>query len=359
AEAKGHSPVNVRLWLLLTFLAPLLSWRARRLQQQLPHLQLDNPSTQPTPPLPSLSIVIPARNEAVNLRRLLPSLQQVDYPGRLEIIVVDDGSTDETAAVARQHQATLLQVETLPAGWLGKPYACHQGAAQATGEWLLFTDADTVHTAGGLQQVMAYALAHGLDVVGLYLAQETQSKVVKLVMAIAFAGLFAGLSHPQRLCPGQYILVRRAVYQESGGFAAVRGELIEDLALGHLWQTGGYRVGTLQGEQAGSVYVYPNIRQLWAGLVRLGSGSLKWSGGWVWLPPLFVTTLMLPLLAVVAWVRRQVGLLWVVLAWGTAVFSLLPWTRRAGVAAYTWLAPLGAFLVQLASCWGLLRQFWG
>jgi glycosyltransferase involved in cell wall biosynthesis len=89
--------------------------------------------TLPTDPYPSLSIIIPARNEAENLRRLLPSLKQTDYPGPLEIIVVDDGSTDETADIARQHQTALLQLHELPQGWLGKTNACHQGSAQAGG----------------------------------------------------------------------------------------------------------------------------------------------------------------------------------------------------------------------------------
>lgn len=347
------------LWLLLAFLAPLLSWRARRLAQQIPRLQPAGATAQQSAQWPTLSIIVPARNEAANLQRLLPSLKQLIYPGRVEIIVVDDGSTDETAAVAAQHAVTLLQIPDLPAGWLGKPYACHQGAAVASGGWLLFTDADTAYTAGGLPAVIAHALAQQLDAVTLFLAEETDSKLVKLVMAIAFAGLFAGLKRPEQVFLGQFILVRRAVYEQSGGFAAVRGELLEDLALGNLWRQLGYRVGVLYGEVVGAVTGYQNIPQLWAGLTRLGSGSLKWSGATAGLTPLFVTALMMPLLALVAWARKQVAGAWVVATWLAAVVSIRPWAGRAGVAGHSWLAPLGALLVQLASSWGLVRQLLG
>jgi len=111
----------------MTFLALPLGLRAERLYQNLPRISsIDIPQY-----LPSLSIIIPARNEEANLSVLLPSLCSLRYPGPLEILVVDDQSTDQTAAVAQAHGAGLLRLDHLPSGWLGKPFACHQGAQAA------------------------------------------------------------------------------------------------------------------------------------------------------------------------------------------------------------------------------------
>ena len=155
-------PMNSRGWHFLAapaLLALPLSWRARRLYRQMAALN----GQAGDEPLPALSIIVPARNEAGNLRRLLPSLAKLAYNGGYEIIVVDDQSSDETAAVAAAYQARVVSLGHLPAGWLGKTNACHQGAAVAQGDWLLFTDADTVHAADGPGRAIAYAQAHKLD----------------------------------------------------------------------------------------------------------------------------------------------------------------------------------------------------
>ncbi len=338
-------------------LAPLLSWHAWRAQRKIRLLQPD--ATTSLARLPSVSIIVAARNEAENLRRLLPSLQGLDYPGALQIIVVDDNSADETAAVARQHGAALVQLQEPPPGWLGKTNACHQGAALATGKWLLFTDADTWHSPRGLRQVVAYALAHELDAVSLMLAQETESALVKLILTIAFAALLAAHGRPQALFHGQYILVRREVYGQSGGFAAVRGELMEDLALGHHLHRAGYRTSLCNGTIVGSVHIYPNLRKLGPGLTRIGSGSLKWTGSRGWLAMLFVTAIMSPLGLLIAWWRGRLSFLWLLASWMLVVFSLRPWTRRTPVQRVSWLAPFAALLIQMASSWGVLRQWAG
>ena len=105
-------------------------------------------------PLPSVSIIIPARNEEHNLPTLLRSLAAQPVKPR-EIIVVDDGSTDRTAELARQLGATVIPSKPLPDGWRGKTWACHQGAQAATGELLLFLDADTWFEPDGLARVLA------------------------------------------------------------------------------------------------------------------------------------------------------------------------------------------------------------
>ena len=105
-------------------------------------------------PTPTVSIIIPARNEEHNLPTLLRSLAAQSVKPH-EIIVVDDGSTDRTAEVARQLGATVIASQPLPDGWRGKTWACHQGAQAATGELLLFVDADTWFEPDGLARVLS------------------------------------------------------------------------------------------------------------------------------------------------------------------------------------------------------------
>ena len=112
-------------------------------------------------PLPLISILIPARDEESDIVPCLESLRRQDYPN-YEILVLDDNSSDNTAAVVEQIAAAdprvrLLRGEPLPQGWAGKPFACHQLAAQARGSWLLFTDADTIHDPAMLRSALAYA----------------------------------------------------------------------------------------------------------------------------------------------------------------------------------------------------------
>ena len=120
------------------------------------------------PPAPSafpgVSIVIPARDEEHNLPSLLASLRAIDYPA-YEVIVVDDNSSDRTAAVAEAGGARVLRGLPLPPGWNGKNWACHQAVKIATGELLLFTDADTVHRADGLRRAVGFLEAKNADLV--------------------------------------------------------------------------------------------------------------------------------------------------------------------------------------------------
>ncbi|HSG47547.1 MAG TPA: glycosyltransferase, partial [Longimicrobiales bacterium] len=110
-------------------------------------------------PWPRVSVVIPARNEAGNIRTVLASVTAADYPD-FEVVVVDDRSTDGTGEIARATPAArarevrVVEGADLPEGWMGKPWACHQGAMAATGEVLLFTDADTWHGPGLLRRAV-------------------------------------------------------------------------------------------------------------------------------------------------------------------------------------------------------------
>lgn len=370
---------------------PLLA-RAERAYRTMPQLR---EQARPTV-LPPLSIIVPARNEAHNLRRLLPSLLEQDYAGEMEIIVVDDHSTDDTADVVmceiqaagisdRMHggragrnnngrpQKTLrlIRATELPAGWLGKPHASHLGALAARGDWLLFTDADMVHKAASAASAVAFAETHGLDGLSLFPQQETRGLVDSAVLMVAFAGLFAGLRRSTSMLNGQYVLVRRDVYEESGGFAAVCSEMMDDLAYGSLMAERGYRTPIMRGESLAAVHMYDDWRQMWHGINRLGSGSLRYNGLMALIPAIFITGVMMPLWTLLFnrhYIREIPRLR---LIWLTAVLGFLPWAKRfndqqrpaasrqAATVLRALLAPAAAFFVQLSALWGMVSRLAG
>jgi len=339
----------------MTFLALPLGLRAERLYQNLPRIS----SIDILQRLPSLSIIIPARNEEANLSVLLPSLCSLRYPGPLEILVVDDQSTDQTAAVAQAHGAGLLRLDHLPSGWLGKPFACHQGAQAAQGEWLLFTDADTVHAPDGPAQAVAYALQERLDGLSCFLQQDCQLWGDRLALAAAFAGLFSGYQQDKPHFNGQYILLKREAYLGSAGFSAVRNIFLEDLALGDRLRHIGYRVPILRGEDLASVRMYPDSHHLFQGLSRLGVGALHWSGASSLLTILFISAVMSPLIVLVGVLRGKMRFRWLAITWCASSLSMLPWSKRIASPAWALLAPLGALLVQIAAIYGLLARLFG
>jgi chlorobactene glucosyltransferase len=231
----------------------------------------NGPEAQP----PSVSIIVPARNEEQNLRRLLPSLASLSYPHR-DLTVVDDGSSDATAAVAAGLGARVLAAGTLPDGWVGKSYACWVGARAANAEWLLFTDADTWHAPDSLGRALAAAERRGLDAVSLFTEQECRSLWESLLLPFAYQHYFAGL-RPRALADprscavllnGQYLLVRRAAYFSSGGHAAVRASLVEDAALGTLFKRTGVTYTTLRASGAVRVRMYAGFAGIWEGFAK-------------------------------------------------------------------------------------------
>lgn len=187
-----------------------------------------------SPSAEGLSLIIPARNEEENLPTLLRSLAaQSVRPG--EIIVVDDASTDHTAEVARQNGARVVNSLPLPEGWRGKTWACHQGAQAATGQKLMFLDADTWFEPEGLARVLAEFQDAGggaLSVAPYHVIRdfhEQFSACFNLVM-LAGTGAFTVLGdrYPQRGLLGQFLLIDLAAYQRAGGHEAVKGRILEN-----------------------------------------------------------------------------------------------------------------------------------
>jgi hypothetical protein len=194
---------------------------------------------QPAAFKPEVSIIVPARNEEANLGNCLQSL--VTQTGvAFEMIVVDDGSTDRTRQIAESFAGVkVISAPPLPAGWTGKNNAVIAGASVAAGEWLLFTDADTVHVLGSLAGALAEAKTEKADLLSYSPEQIAVTFWEMAVLPVAFAELareyppknVSDPSSPEAAANGQYILVRRGAYDAVGGHLTIADDILEDVAL--------------------------------------------------------------------------------------------------------------------------------
>jgi chlorobactene glucosyltransferase len=231
---------------------------------------------------PDISIIVPARNEARQIEQCVRSLLAQDYP-HFEVIVVDDRSHDDTPAIVARIAAGdprlhLVSGEPLPAGWVGKPWALHQGAQQARGEWLLFTDADTIHEPGATTASLVYAQTYNLDVLSVLTEQIMVTPAERAVLPtilwiIAFSiGSLDAINDPgseSALFNGQYVMVLRRVYHAIGGHEAVRGEVAEDLELARLIKRDGrFRAALVGASGLVRVRMYQSFGEIWHGFVK-------------------------------------------------------------------------------------------
>lgn len=215
------------------------------------------------PSRPRLSIIIPARDEEQNLPTLLDSLAAQDPPPD-EIIVVDDDSSDNTAAVARERGATVLPSRPLPDGWRGKTWACSQGAEKATGDVLLFVDADTFFEPGGLRRIAdTFQERPGVLSIGAYhrvrRPYENLSAYFNLLMT-AGTGAFTAFSRgrsPDGLF-GPFLMVRRDLYEAVDGHERVRGRVLENYHLAREFRKLDAPMRCYGGKGSFSMRMYPH-----------------------------------------------------------------------------------------------------
>ena len=293
---------------------------------------------------PEVSIVVPARNEEVSLGDCLRSLAGQRVVGQsgvaqtgvdFEIIVVDDGSTDRTREIAESFIGVrVISAGPLPSGWTGKNNAVIAGAAVARGEWLLFTDADTVHVLGSLARAVAEAKEHRVDMLSYSPEQTAVTFWEMAVLPVVFAEL--AREYPPRLVSdpaspiaaanGQYILIRRDAYDSVGGHRAVAESLLEDVALARAVKGAGRKIRFRYAADAVRTRMYRNFRQLREGWTknlallfprpgRLAFLSLlRWSVPWAMLLyPLFLLLLAASGVSVaLSWFPSQASSWWIV-----------------------------------------------
>jgi len=225
---------------------------------------------------PLVSVIVPARNEEVCIANCLQSL--MGQSGiNFEVILVDDGSTDQTRKIAQSFPGVeVIDPGPLPPGWTGKNNAVWAGAQKASGEWLLFTDADTVHLPGSLAHSVAEAGRRKAALLSFSPEQEVHGFWEKAVMPVIFAEL-AGVYRPSEVSDphspaaaanGQYLLVRRETYFAVGGHAAVSGTLLEDVALARRVKASGCPIFFRYGGDTVRTRMYRSFSQLQEGWTK-------------------------------------------------------------------------------------------
>jgi hypothetical protein len=222
-----------------------------------------------------VSIIVPARNEESCLAPCLQSLIRqtgVDF----EILVVDDNSSDRTADIAKGFGVRVISAATPTMGHSGKCNAAQTGADVARGEWLLFTDADTVHEPGSLAAAVAEAVTGGVALLSYSPKQEVKTFWEKALMPVIFAELAkkyrpAEINSPasqSSAANGQYLLVQRAAYYACGGHASVAGTLLEDVALARAIKQSGRRIRFRFGGEAVRTRMYRGFTQMREGWTK-------------------------------------------------------------------------------------------
>lgn len=226
---------------------------------------------QVRPARPTVSILIPARDEEHNLRRFLPG---VLAQGADEVLVLDDGSSDATAAVARELGATVLTGSALPAGWKGKPHACVQLADAAAGDLLAFADADVEWAPGALDAVLRQL--HGADVVTVippatdltWGARLLAPLVAELVLTLLPYPVLQSRWRRATCASGALLLFTRDAYAACGGHSGVRTEILDDQRLGEQAKAAGLRVRQVLGQRLVRVRMYDGYRASLSGFSK-------------------------------------------------------------------------------------------
>ena len=297
---------------------------------------------------PLVSVIVPARNEERSIRSCVESICGSAYPN-FEVLVVDDRSDDATLEMARavppNHARRLVVLEghPLPEGWMGKPWACAQGARVAEGDLLLFTDADTVHAPDLLGRAVAEMLeddGDALTLLGRQIMDTFWERLIQTHMMAAIVFLFPNLGKPRpperwrsAIANGQFILFDRGAYEEIGGHEAVRGEVVEDQRLAQILCRSGKRLVVRDGEAVFATRMYRSLAELiegWSKNVSLGARQAvpRWAVPIV-MPTAIVVSVLIWILPPVVLLMSLVGVGsvgWGIWSPSITGFSLLIWS---------------------------------
>ncbi len=329
-------------------------------------------------PAPLISVMVPARDEAENIGACLDSLIKQDYPN-FEILVLDDNSTDATAAIvaglaAQDGRIKLIQGRPLPEDWAGKPYACHQLSQHARGEWFLFVDADTIHTPDMLRGVLALARQQKVSLLSGFPRQLARSLVQKigvpviyfLIIGWAPLWLIHRLKTPRpSVAIGQFLFFASQEYRRIGGHEVVKSRILEDIWMGIEVSRAGGRHIAVDLSSMVSCDMYPTAAAMWRGLVRcvysiaaitplmllvlIGIALFFYIGPFYWLWNGFFMT--------------DASYLWKgIVIFQIALIYFMRWlvdTRFKEPAVSTWLHPLGIIYLFVTVVYSLGRWLFG
>ena len=247
------------------------------LMTNLLHMVQVEPATGRLSQSPFVSVCVPARNEERDIETCLVSLLQQDYP-EFEVIVVDDNSTDGTPEILRSLQEkfselVILKGAPLPEGWYGKPFALHQASRTARGELLLFTDADPVFEPYALTSAVHQMNSRNLDLLTLLPATHFGSfweKTVQPLFFVMIAGLtrFSKVNNPKdpaAMGIGAFLMIRRQVYDRTGGHESLRQAILEDIGLARLAKQAGAKIMIADAKKIFYIRMYHSLQEIWAG----------------------------------------------------------------------------------------------
>lgn len=287
----------------------------------------------PVPP-GLVSVVVPARNEAARIARCLDSL---DMGSLHEVIVVDDASDDDTAAIATAHGAKVIGAPPLPEGWVGKPWALQCGLEAATGDYVICLDADVV-AGPALTDVVVHQL-DSCDLVSLTPAPECASRLDAAVHASLLASLVYRFgsrptSHTRIFVNGQCLGFRRHWLIEEGGFALAAGNMTDDVALARALHARGAHISLLDGSEHLRTRMYESARETYLQWPRsLPMNDCSSPGARLMDTAFLWVTMVLPVLRLAARRPSAVDLLTLLLRWGVAIGVAKRYESRAAVTA--------------------------
>lgn len=344
---------------------------------------------EPAPPpaeAPLISVCVPARNEERNIRACIESILTQNYPN-MEVIVLDDRSTDATPEILRQlasqdDRLNLVKGSDLPNGWAGKPYALFQASAAARGApggWLCFIDADTFLAPSALSSCYAKAIETKADMFTIMTFQILGSFWENAVMPIVMTALSVGFS-PRKvndpnskdaIANGQFILIKRFVYDAIGGHESVKDQIVEDKAIAKQVKWNGYRLIVADGSAVARTRMYTSLPEMWEGWTKnvylglsdqLSLTILGVFGAFLLLVIAFVLPLW-PLLGLFWYLQGGGWLALTVIAKSLILWALVIYARArvaSGMGISAWYAftlPLGAGVfaaMMFTSTWKVL-----
>ena len=271
---------------------------------------------------PTLSVIIPACNEEESIEQAISQLMSQDYPD-LEVIVVNDRSTDKTGVVLEKlkvqyPQLKVITIYDLPPNWLGKNHAIYQGVKEATGEWLLFTDADVMFSQASLKKTIKYAVEHTLDHLAIAPDLYYGGVFYRAFLTYLSFAITATVMVTKKVGVGAFNLVKKSVYQEIGGYEAIAMRVADDMSFGELVVDKGYKQAFgLSGKGFIIVKWYNTLFDLLKGFKKNQFAHFKYS---------VVTTLVICLYALLVGVYPFVGIflgpIWARTLCGISVLSL-------------------------------------
>ncbi|MBI2759777.1 MAG: glycosyltransferase [Chloroflexi bacterium] len=332
---------------------------------------------------PMISICIPARNEEKNIRACVEAALTQTYPN-FEVIVLDDRSTDSTPKILRDIAAQtdklkVIHGSRLPSGWAGKPHALFQAAACARGEWLCFVDSDTFLAPETLSACYVKAVETGADLFTIMTRQITGTFWEKVVMPLVMTALSVGFS-PRKvndpttrdaIANGQFILIKRSVYDAVGGHERVKDQIVEDKAISEQVKWSGYRLILADGVKVASTRMYTSFPSMWEGWTKniyLGLRghpalrALGVFGGFLSVAAALFLPIW-PLLGLLLYIRgggwmEILIVLEALVVWGVLICARAEAARQLEISRwYALTTPLGAGVfaaMMLASTWKVL-----